>query len=127
MSMTQEEYDEIYRRALAACRPKSKPAVKPAEQRLAERRANKPAEAVVQLATDANNALAETMEDRRRKQRDKEPAEHGAESPLWRALVHWQHSVERAQERVRALNGEIPEKGIYSPIARYEREVKEGR
>jgi hypothetical protein len=69
----------------------------------------------------------ETLEDRRKKQIAKELAEHSAESPLWRALVHWTQSVERARERVQALNGEVPEKGIYSPIARFEREVKEGR
>jgi hypothetical protein len=40
------------------------------------------------------------MEDRRRKQRDKELAEHGAESPLWRALVHWTQSVERVQQEI---------------------------
>jgi hypothetical protein len=124
MSMTQEEYDEIYRRALAACRPKPKPAVKPAAEKLAERCASKREEAVIDTATRANNALAETMQDRRRKQRDKELAEHSAQGPLWHALAYWAQSVERAQERIRALDGEIPEKGVYSPIARFEREMR---
>ena len=121
---TKEYRDEIYRQALAACRPKAPPAPKSAAEKLAERGANKPTEAVIQHATNANNALAETMEDRRRKQRDKELAEHSAESPLWRALVGWRLSVERAEERVRALDGEIPERGVYSPIARFEREMR---
>jgi hypothetical protein len=66
----------------------------------------------------------ETMEGRRQKQIAKELAEHSAESPLWRALVYWQQSIEQAQERLRALDGEIPEKGIYSPIRRFEREMR---
>jgi hypothetical protein len=66
----------------------------------------------------------ETMAERRQKQMAKEYAEHAAESPLWHALVHWQQSLEAAQERLRALDGEIPEKGIYSPIRRFEREMR---
>jgi hypothetical protein len=103
-------------------------APKPPEQKLAERCAAKPVEAVIDTATRGNEALAErleeTFEDRRRKQIAKELAEHSAESPLWRALVHWQQSVEQAQERLRSLDGEIPEKGIYDPIRRFEREMK---
>ena len=66
----------------------------------------------------------ETLEDRRRKQRDKELAEHSAESPLWRALVYHQQSIERERERVRALDGEIPKKGIYDPMRRFEKEME---
>lgn len=103
-------------------------APKPPEQKLAERCAAKPTEAVIDTATRGNDALTkrleETFEDRRRKQMAKEFAEHSAESPLWRALVYWQQSVERAQETLRALDGEIPEKGIYDPIRRFEREMR---
>jgi hypothetical protein len=128
--LTKEQQDEIYRRALAACRPKAPPpkptpAVKAQEQFAAS---NQPTEAVIDAATRRNNALAErlgeTMEDRRAKQAAKEYAEYNAESPIWRALVHWTQSVERAEERVRALDGEIPERGIYDPIRRFEREMR---
>jgi hypothetical protein len=64
------------------------------------------------------------METRRQKQMAKELAEFNAESPLWRSLVHWRQSIERAQERIRDLDGEIPEKGIYDPIRRFEREMR---
>jgi hypothetical protein len=66
----------------------------------------------------------ETMAERRQKQMAKEYAEHNAEGPLWHALVYRQQTVEAAQERLRALDGEVPEKGIYSPIARFEREMR---
>jgi hypothetical protein len=132
MTWTKEFREEMYQRALAACRPKAPPpkptpAVK-AQQRFTA--SNQPTEAVIDAATRGNEALAErldeTMEDRRKKQIAKELSEHSAESPLWRALVHWTQSVERAQERVRALDGEIPERGVYDPVRRFEREMKRG-
>jgi hypothetical protein len=126
--LTKEQEDEIYRRALAACRPKSPPPPKPPEQQWVERCANKPLEVAVQDAAAHNNhvieRLEETMETRRQKQMAKELAEFNAESPLWRSLVHWRQSIERAQERIRDLDGEIPEKGIYDPIRRFEREMR---
>jgi hypothetical protein len=128
--LTKEQQDEIYRRALAACRPKTPPP-KPTPTVKAQERfaaSNQPSDAIIDAATRGNEALAdrleETMEDRRAKQAAKEYAEHNAESPLWRALVGWTQSVKRAQERVRALDGEIPERGIYDPIRRFEREMR---
>ena len=66
----------------------------------------------------------ETMEQRRQKQIAREFAEHSAEGPAWRALVHRRQEIDLERERRRALNGEIPEKGIYSPIARFEKEME---
>jgi N-acetylglucosamine kinase-like BadF-type ATPase len=108
--------------------PKPTAAVK-GQQRFAA--SNQPTKAVFDAATRGNDAaierLEETMEQRRQKQMAKELAEYNAEGSAWHSMVHWWQSVERAQERLRALNGEVPEKGIYSPVARFEREVKEGR
>jgi hypothetical protein len=130
MGWTKEQRDEIYRRALAACRPKAKPPIKTAAQKAQERfaEANKPTEAIIDAATDHNNALAdrseETMEGRRQKQIAKELAEYHAENPLWHKLCRWQQSVLDAEEAVRARYGEIPERGVYSPVARFEREME---
>jgi hypothetical protein len=66
----------------------------------------------------------ETMEQRRQKQIAKEFAEHNAEGPGWRALVHRRQEIDLERERVRALDGEIPEKGVYSPIRRFEKEMR---
>ncbi len=65
------------------------------------------------------------MEERRAKQVAKEYAEFDAEGPAWKSLVHWRMSLDRAQERLHALDGEVPEKGIYDPIRRFEREMKD--
>ena len=96
----------------------------------------KPTEAVIQDATAHNRAFAErmereTMEDRRRQQETKELTQWNEEGRnprvrFQRQLDAWQQSVLDAQERVRRLRGEIPERGVYSPVARFEREVKEG-
>jgi hypothetical protein len=112
--------------------PPKAPAAKPQERW--DRNA-KPTEAVIQEATAHNQALAErmereTMEERRRQQEKKEMAEWYAQGNdprvrYQRELDRWQQSVIDAQERVHALRGEIPECGAYSPIARFEREVKE--
>ena len=123
---TKEFREEIYQKALAACVPKPKPAeIKTHERFVAEKQ---PTEAVIDAATRGNDALTkrleETIEDRRRKQMAKEYAEHNAEGPLWRALVYWTQSAERARERIRALHGERPERGDYDPIARFEREQR---
>jgi hypothetical protein len=128
--LTKEQQDEIYRRALAACRPKAPPPKPTAAVKAQERFAasNQPTDAIIDAATRGNEALTErleeTMEDRRKKQIAKELAAYNAEGPGWHSIVRWQQSVERAQERVRALHGEIPEKGIYDPIARFEREMR---
>ena len=70
---TKEQRDEIYRQALAACRPKAPPpnptpAVKARERFAAS---NQRTGAIIDAATRGNEALAqrleETMEDRRRK------------------------------------------------------------
>jgi hypothetical protein len=66
----------------------------------------------------------ETSEARRQKQIAKELAEHSAESPLWRALAHRRQEIDLERERLLALDGEIPKKGIYDPIRRFEREMK---
>jgi hypothetical protein len=126
MTRKWETYEDILA-DLRADRPAPPPTPKSPAQRLAECGVNKPTEAVIQDVTNANNALnehCETMDDRRRKQIAKELAEHNAESPIWQALVHWRLSVDRAEERVRALDGEIPERGIYDPIKRFEREMR---
>jgi hypothetical protein len=108
---------------------------KPASVKAEERwdRNVKPTRAVIQEATTHNQALAErmTMEDRRRRQEAKEMAEWSAgyDNPLTRyqrELDRWQQSKLDAEQAIRALHGEIPERGVYSPIARFEREVKEG-
>jgi hypothetical protein len=97
-----------------------------AEQRLVERRL--PAEAVFQDAANVTDAALkraeETMEQRRQKQIAKELAEHSAEGSAWHALVHWRQSLDYAQERLRELDGEDPLTGNYSPIARFEREMR---
>jgi hypothetical protein len=96
------------------------------EQRLVERRL--PAEAVFQDAanvTDAAlNRAEETMEQRRQKQIAKELAEHSAEGSAWHNLVQWRQSLDRAQERLRELDGEDPLTGNYDPIRRFEREMR---
>lgn len=128
--LTKEEYDEIYLRALGNWRPKPKPILavnkgkavahtKPADA--------KPIEAVIDAATVHNNALTErldTFEGRRQARIAKELAEHSAEGEGWHSLCRWQQSVLEAQERIRANYGEIPERGVYSPIARFEREME---
>jgi hypothetical protein len=101
-----------------------KPLAVQAQERFAE--ANKPTVAVIDAATTHNTALARRMEGER-----KELAKwiKDGEDPrvrYQRELDRWQQSILDAQERVRALHGEIPERGIYSPIARWEREVEEG-
>jgi hypothetical protein len=109
-----------------ADRPKPPPkSAAKAQERFAA--SNQPTVAVIDAATRGNDALTErleTMEDRRAKQAAKEYAEHAAQSTIWKALVHWRQSVERAQERVRSLDGEVPEKGVYDPIRRFEREMR---
>jgi hypothetical protein len=130
--MSKEYYDEIELRALGNQRPRveSKPVLavakgkevahtKPADA--------KPIEAVIDAATVHNNAITqrlETMEGRRQARIAKEFADYHAENPHWHALCNWQNSVLEAQERIRANYGEIPEKGIYSPVARFEREME---
>jgi hypothetical protein len=59
--MTQEEYDEIYRRALAACRPKPKPVPPTPTQKAEERWSNQPTEAVIDAAIRGNEALAKRV------------------------------------------------------------------
>jgi hypothetical protein len=66
----------------------------------------------------------ETSEARRQKQIAKEYAEYNAEPPFWRELVHRRQEIDLERERLRALDGEIPEKGYYSPIARFEKEME---
>jgi hypothetical protein len=104
---------------------KPTPAVK-AQQRFAA--SNQPTEAILDAAARGNDAaierLEETMESRRQKRMAKEFADYNAEGPAWHSMVRWRQSVERAQERVRALDGEIPETGQYDPIRRFEREMR---
>ncbi len=108
--LTKEQQDEIYRRALAACRPKSPPP-KPSPAQKAEERfsgANQPTDAIIDAATRGNNALAdrlegETMEGRRQKRMAKELAEYNAEGSAWHNLVQWQQSVERVQQEIVSL------------------------
>jgi hypothetical protein len=118
--------EETYAALLEAAKPPPKPPVKPPAQKLKER--HRPTEAVVQDVTNATEALVErmqeTMESRRQKRMAQELAEYNAQGSGWHNLVRWRESVERAQELDRALNGEIPENGVYSPVARFEREMR---
>jgi hypothetical protein len=123
-------YEEILADLMAdKPKPKPPPAVTPAgKARERFSGENQPTEAVFDAATRGNDAaierLEETMEDRRRKQMAKEYAEHNAQGPAWHSLAHWRQSLDRAQERLRELDGEIPEKGVYDPIRRFEREMR---
>ena len=104
--------------------PKPKIAAK-AQERFSP--SNQPTVAIIDAATRGNDAVTErleTMEDRRAKQMAKEYAEHAAESAIWKALVHRRQSVELAQERIHALDGEVSETGNYDPIRRFERETR---
>jgi hypothetical protein len=117
-----ETVEDIYADLMADA-PKPPPTP---EQRLVDRRL--PDAAVYQGAANANNAALnraeETMEQRRQKQIAKELAEHSAEGSAWHGLVHWRQSLDYAQERLRELDGENPLTGNYSPIARFEREMR---
>jgi hypothetical protein len=105
--------------------PKPTAAVK-AQERFAP--ANHPAEAVFDAAARGNDAaterLGETLEQRRQKQMAKEYAEHNAQGSAWHSLVNWRQSLDRAQERLRELDGENPLTGNYDPIRRFEREMR---
>jgi hypothetical protein len=127
--------EEIVARLRAAAkanpRPRPRPPAQPptkaqrAEERFAA--SNQPDEAVFDAAARGNDAAIErleTMEERRQKQIAKELAEHNAEGEAWHNMVRWQQTMERAQERLRALDGEIPERGVYDPIRRFEREQR---
>ena len=121
-----ETVEDIYADLMADA-PKPRPRVpQQAEQRLVKRRL--PDAAVFQDAanvTDAAlNRAEETMEQRRQKQIAKELAEHSAEGSAWHNLVHWRQSLDRAQERLRELDGEDPLTGNYDPIRRFEREMR---
>lgn len=125
--MTWNTYEEILADIMADKPKPPKPKPSP-EQQLEERGAKKSGEAIFQDAINSTNAAVkraeETIEERRAKQRAKEFAEHNSESPLWHALVHWRQSIDYAQERLRALDGEDPETGNYDPIRRFEREMR---
>jgi hypothetical protein len=132
MSLTKEEYDQIYLRALGNSRPrvKLKPVLAANKGKKVEHTKPadlKPTEAVIDAATAHNNALTErldTTEGRRQARIAKELADYHAEGSHWHALCQWQRSVLEAQERIRANYGEVPETGNYSPIARFEREMR---
>jgi hypothetical protein len=129
MSLTKEEYDEIYLRALGTSRPRVKPKPVLAANKGKEVEHTKPAdvkptEAVIDAATAHNNALAERLEGRRQARIAKELGDYHAEGSGWHALCRWQQSVLDAQERIRANYGEVPETGNYSPVARFEREMR---
>jgi hypothetical protein len=130
--LTKEEYDEIYLRALGNARPRVKPKPVVAAREGKEVEHTKPAdvkpiEAVIDAATTHNVALVErleAMEGRRQARIAKELADYQAEGSGWHALCRWQQSVLDAQERIRDNYGEIPEAGVYSPVARFEREMR---
>jgi len=62
--LTKEERDEIYRQALAACRPKVRPAPQSAEAKAQERFAetNKPTKNIINDAAAHNDALARRVQ-----------------------------------------------------------------
>ena len=117
--------------------PAPKPPPKP-EVKAQERWAQRPPEAVAQQAAAGTKALAEqlrrereeTAEDRRNRQYTKELAEYNAADPriaYQRELDQWWQAKLNVEAEIRALHGEIPECGIYDPMTRFERELKEGR
>jgi hypothetical protein len=76
----------------------------------------------------------ETQEDRRREREREEMARWHAEGQdrrvaYQRQLDAWWQAKLDIEEEIRAMraSGEIPECGVYDPVARFEREVKEGR
>lgn len=123
-------YEEILADLMAdKPKPKPPPAVTPtgkARERFS--RENQPTEAVFDAATRGNDAatkrLEETMESRRQKQMAKEYAEHNAQGSAWHSLASYRQSLDRAQERLRELDGEDPLTGNYDPIRRFEREQR---
>jgi hypothetical protein len=63
--LTKEERDEIYRQALAACRPKAPPPKPPAAETKAQERfaeANKPTKNIINDAAAHNDALTRRMQ-----------------------------------------------------------------
>jgi hypothetical protein len=110
-----------------APKPPPKPAVK-----AQERWAQKPPEAVAAQAAAGTKALAEQLrhdaEERRSRQYMRELAEYNAKRDAYqRQLDQWWQAKLDVEAEIRALHDEIPERGTYSPIARFERELKEGR
>src|SRR6516162_6180026 len=120
--MTMEERDEVYRRALAACRPKAPPPKPPAKVVAQQRWAEKPTEVVIRDAAVHNEAVAERL----RQEREQQIAE--ARRAEYQAQLdrHWQSMLDaqREQREFRMVGGlwEGPNPGDYSPIARFERE-----
>jgi len=122
-------------------RPRQPPPPPKPEAKAQERWAQpKPREAVAQHAAAGTKALAELMKqdrqqdsrDRRREQEAKEYAQWIAEgqnprTAYQRQLDAWWQAKLDVEAEIRALHGEVPECGFYSPIARFEREVEEGR
>lgn len=123
-------YEEILADLMAdKPKPKPPPAVTPAgKARERFSGENQPTEAVFDAATRGNDAaierLEETMEGKRQKQIAKELAEHSADGAAWHSMVQWRQSIDRAQERLRALDGEDPLTGNYDPVRRFEREQR---
>ena len=94
--LTKEERDEIYRQALAACKPKPKPQPPSAQQRADTRFSadNKPTEAVIDAASTHNAALQERL----RKEREcalaeQERAARQAQLDRW-----WQSALDAKEE-----------------------------
>jgi hypothetical protein len=116
--------------------PKPKPAQVKADERFAQ---PKPREAVAAQAAVSTKALAEQMrqdrqgtaEDRRRQREREEMAQWRAEGEdartrYQRELDRWcQYKLDvEAEIEARRESGEIPERGIYDPMKRFESEMK---
>ena len=125
--MTEEQ---IVARLLAGRldKPPQQATPKPPEAKAKERwdEANKPTVAIISEATAGNTALARRMEAERKELAKWITEGQDPRVRYQRKLDEWQQSIIDANETVRALQGEIPERGVYSPIARFEREMEEG-
>src|SRR5215471_5159415 len=122
--------------------PPPKPVPKPEVKSQERWTAPKPRVAVAAPAASGTKALAEQMkqdrqvtsEDKRRQREREEIARWAAEGQDPRAAYQreldrwWEHKL-AVEAEIRAMreSGEIPERGVYDPMKRFEREMKEGR
>lgn len=138
---TKEEKDRMRKELLESFRPQPPPPKPTPEEKWQERcAAPKPREAIAAQAAASTEALAEQMrqdreqdttEARRRRQEAKELAQYYAEGQdpriaYQRRLDQWWEAKLDVEAELHALRGEIPKRGVYDPMARFEREMKEG-
>ena len=114
--------------------PAPKPPPKPETKAQEHWAQPKPREAVAAHAAVSTEALAEqikrdrreTAEDRRNRQYAKEMAEWSARDRYQRELDRWWQAKLDIEAEVRAMreSGEVPERGIYDPMTRFEGEMR---